>query len=190
MVRVIGVTDLSSAQSEQAERDDLPVVRALPEFDRFYETEFEAVAGLAYALSGSRLAAEDLAQEAFLAAYRRWDVIGRYDSPGGWVRRAVANRSVSAIRRRVVEAKALPKLAGSRDLLPELSPEAADVWRAVRRLPKRQAQVVALFYLEDLSLDDIADTLDVSVETVRTHLRRARKKLARRLAIEESNDES
>jgi RNA polymerase sigma-70 factor (ECF subfamily) len=102
----------------------------------------------------------------------------------------VANRSVSVIRRRVVEAKALPRLAGSPDLLPELSPEAADVWRAVRRLPKRQAQVVALFYLEDLSLDDVADTLDVSVETVRTHLSRARKKLARRLTIEESNDES
>jgi RNA polymerase sigma-70 factor (ECF subfamily) len=168
------------------ERDDLPVVRALPLFDSFYASEFEAVAGLAYALSGSRLAAEDLAQDAFLAAYRRWDVIGRYDNPGGWVRRAVAKRSVSAVRRRVTEAKALPKLAASPDLLPELSPEAADVWRAVRRLPKRQAQVVALFYLEDLSLDDVADTLDVAVETVRTHLSRARKKLA----IEESNEES
>jgi RNA polymerase sigma-70 factor (ECF subfamily) len=90
----------------------------------------------------------------------------------------------------VVEAKALPRLAGSVDLLPELSPEAADVWRAVRRLPNRQAQVIALFYLEDLPLDEIADILDLSVETVRTHLRRARRKLARRLAIEENNNES
>lgn len=181
------MTDVSSAQPEQAERDDLPVVRALPQFDSFYESEFEAVTALAYALSGSRLAAEDLAQDAFLAAYRRWDVIGRYDSPGGWVRRVVANRSASVIRRRVVEAKALSRMVDSTDLLPELSPEAADVWRAVRRLPRRQAQAVALFYLEDLSLDDVADTLGVSVETVRTHLSRARKKLARRLTIEESN---
>jgi RNA polymerase sigma-70 factor (ECF subfamily) len=165
-------------------------VRALPQFDSFYAAEFEAVAGLAYALSGSRLGAEDLAQDAFLAAYRRWEEIGRYDNPGGWVRRAVANRSVSVIRRRVVEAKALPRLAGSVDLLPDLSPEAADVWRAVRRLPNRQAQVIALFYLEDLPLDEIADILDLSVETVRTHLRRARRKLARRLAIEENNNES
>jgi RNA polymerase sigma-70 factor (ECF subfamily) len=66
-----------------------------------------------------------------------------------------------------------------------LSPESADVWEAVRRLPKRQAQVVALYYLEDRSLDDVAAALAMSVETVRTHLRRARQRLARRLRLEE-----
>ena len=75
-------------------------------------------------------------------------------------------------------------------MLPELSPESCDVWRQVRRLPKRQAQVVALYYLEDLTLDDVANILGLSVETVRSHLRRARKTLARRLATLEDNDES
>jgi RNA polymerase sigma-70 factor (ECF subfamily) len=153
-------------------------------FDDFYSVEFEPVAALAYVLSGSAVAAEDLAQEAFLAAYHRWGEIGRYDSPGGWVRRVVANRSVSAYRRRAAEARAVARM-DHRDSLPDLSPESADVWRAVRALPKRQAQVVALYYLEDRSLDDVADVLAVSVETARTHLRRARKGLARRLRLED-----
>ena len=59
--------------------------------------------GLAYALSGNRSLAEDLAQEAFLAAYRNWPRVSTYEQPGAWVRRIVANLSVSAFRRKVVE---------------------------------------------------------------------------------------
>jgi len=153
-------------------------------FDAFYSAEFEPVAALAYVLSGSAIAAEDLAQEAFLAAYHRWDEVGSYGSPGGWVRRAVANRAVSGYRRRAAEARAVGRMY-QRDPLPDLSPESVDVWRAVRALPKRQAQVIALYYLEDRSHDDVADILSMSVETARTHLRRARKGLARRLRLEE-----
>lgn len=187
-MRVMGVTGEPTSRTETAEAaasEELPVVRGLPGFETFYQVEFEAVASLAYVLSGSQLAAEDLAQEAFLAAHRRWDEIGRYDNPGAWVRRVVANRAVSLIRRRLAETRAVARLDRSSNPLPELSAESTDVWRAVRRLPRRQAQVVALFYLEDLPLDDIAVILDQSVNTVRTHLRRARKTLARRLEIRE-----
>lgn len=181
------MTDEQTAGTEPADAgsDELLVVRGLPSFESFYRAEFEAVAGLAYALSGSRLASEDLAQDAFLAAHRRWDEIGRYENPGAWVRRVVANQAVSLFRRRLAEARAVARLGRSPDALPELSAEGVDVWRAVRRLPRRQAQVVALFYLEDLPLDDIAAILDQSVNTVRTHLRRARKSLARRLDTKE-----
>jgi len=182
--------DTTMVPSEDTSEFDLPVLRATTLFDNFYRAEFHAVSGLAYALSGSRLAAEDIAQEGFLAAYRRWDEIGNYENPGAWVRRVVANRSVSVIRRRVVEAKALPKLFQPDMLLPEMAAESHDVWRAVRKLPKRQAQVVALFYLEDLTLDDVATILNLSTETVRSHLRRARKTLARRLATLEDTHES
>ena len=92
------------------ERSD-PVVRLAPEpFEDFYGREYLAVVGLAYALSGSRWGAEDLAQEAFLAAHRDWDRIGAYDQPGAWVRRVVANLSVSGFRRRAAEAKALARI--------------------------------------------------------------------------------
>lgn len=191
-MRVTGVTratDTAISESDDTGDIDIPMIRAVPLFDSFYRAEFSAVAGLAYVLSGSRLASEDIAQEAFLAAYRRWDDIGRYDSPGAWVRRLVANRSVSMIRQRIVEAKALPKLLQPEELPSHTSAECSDVWREVRRLPRRQAQVVALYYLEDLALEDVGRILELGTETVRTHLRRARKTLARRLdVLEDSND--
>ena len=60
-----------SSRRRSAERvvDDAPVAQAVESFENFYERELRSVVGLAYALSGSRVAAEDLAQEAFLAAH-------------------------------------------------------------------------------------------------------------------------
>ena len=55
---------------------------------------------IAYAVSGSRMAAEDLAQEAMLVAYRRWDEVASLERPGAWVRRVVLNRAASLFRRR------------------------------------------------------------------------------------------
>ena len=92
-----------------AEGSEPVAVEASETFEDFYVREYPAVVGLAYALSGSRSGAEDLAQEAFLAAHRGWDRIGGFDEPGVWVRRVVANLSVSTIRRRVVETKALAR---------------------------------------------------------------------------------
>ena len=147
-----------------AEVERVPVVRAVERFEAFYAREFEAVAALAVALSGSRIVAEDLAQEAFLAAYREWDRVGRFDNPGAWVRRVVANRSVSVFRRRVAEARALTRLGGrGDDRSDEVSGEGWELWGAVRKLPKRQAQTVALFYVVDMTLEDIALVLGCTV---------------------------
>lgn len=154
-------------------------------FEDFYSQEYAAVVGLAYALSGSRSGAEDLAQEAFLAAHKSWHRIGRYDQPGAWVRRVVANLSVSAFRRRVAEARALARAAlGERTVLPDLGAGDPEFWGAVRALPRRQAQVVALFYLEDRSIAEVAEILDMTTGTVKRHLHDGRLRLARRLREE------
>lgn len=163
----------------------IPVVRGAERFDAFYRREYRPVAGLAYVLSGSSAAAEDVTQEAFVAAYRDWDRIGSYEKPGAWVRRVVANKAASAVRRRVAEAKAVARLGGRLTPDLELTPETDEVWREVRKLPKRQAQTLALKYLEDRSIEDIGDILGMSPGTVKAHLRRGRTALARRLDIEE-----
>jgi RNA polymerase sigma-70 factor (ECF subfamily) len=155
-------------------------------FEDFYLKDYEAVVGLAYALSGNRWLAEDLAQEAFLAAHRNWPKVSAYDQPGAWVRRVVANLSVSAFRRRVVEARAVVRLgSGERRRLPELLPDDAGFWEAVRSLSRRQSQVVALHYLEDLPIAEVAAILDMAPGTVKKHLFDGRRALARRLRIEE-----
>jgi RNA polymerase sigma-70 factor, ECF subfamily len=140
-------------------------------FEELYVREFGAIVALAYALSGSRTAAEDLAQEAFIAAHRNWETVADLDAPGAWVRRVVANMSVSAFRRGIAEAKALTRVAlGHQQVVPELSADDAEFWRAVRSLPRRQAQVIALRYLEDLPIAEIAQILGTSDGTVKKHL--------------------
>jgi RNA polymerase sigma factor (sigma-70 family) len=54
----------------------------------------------------------------------------------------------------------------------------------VRALPQRQAQAVALYYLEDLSIQQTAAVLDCAEGTVKAHLAKARRTLARRLHLE------
>ena len=171
------------------ERSRVEVVGPPERFEDFYVEEYSAVVGLAYALSGSRSGAEDLAQEAFLAANRNWDRIAGYEQPGAWVRRVVANRSVSTFRRRKAEAKALALVAlGHRMELPDLGSSDPEFWHAVRSLPRRQSQVVTLFYLEDLPIADVADILDMSPGTVKRHLHNGRLALGRRLAIQEEEE--
>jgi Sigma-70 region 2 len=99
-------------------------VRLPGSFEQFYLEEFPRVVKLAYALSGSRAGAEDIAQEAFLRAYRDWDRIRSYEHQAAWVRRVAANLATSGLRRRVVEARALARLAARRE--PALDPLPAE----------------------------------------------------------------
>lgn len=154
-------------------------------FETFYDRELKAVIGLAFVLSGSRSGAEDLAQDAFLAAYRHWDRIAGYDDPGAWVRRVVANRAVSRFRRTAAEARALLRIGSPERLVPEPVAESDEIWRQVRRLPNRQRQAIALRYLDRRSIADIASILQCSENTVKTHLLRAKQELARRLQLDE-----
>jgi RNA polymerase sigma-70 factor (ECF subfamily) len=157
-------------------------VVAVPAFDRLYRSDYCRLVALACGLSGSRSAAEELAQEAFLAAHRRWDEIEAYADPSAWLRRVVVNRSVSLLRRRVAEGLALARL-GTRRELPDALPESDEVvWRAVRALPRRQAQVVALHYIDDRPVAAIAAILGCAEGTVKAHLHQARQSLSRTLA--------
>ena len=165
--------------------DAMQVVARPEAFDDFYRREFSQVVGLAYALSGSRNSAEDLAQEAFMAAHREWDKLVHYDNPGAWVRRVMANKSVSSFRRSATEAKALAKIAARRiEPLAEMEPDDAEFWSHVRDLPKRQSQAIALFYLEDRSVDDIASIIGCTASTAKVHLHKGRKNLADRLGVD------
>ena len=155
-------------------------------FDDFYRREHRHVLGLAFVLTGNQWVAEDTAQEAFTAAFRHWRSIVAYDSPGAWVRRVTCNRAASVLRRRVREAKALMRLAGRTQTYIELDEGDEAFWQAVRRLPPRQAQAVALYYMEDYSVREIAEVLDCSEGTVKTHLSRARDAVARQLRLEDA----
>jgi RNA polymerase sigma-70 factor (ECF subfamily) len=157
--------------------------------ESLYRHDYGRLVALAYGLSGSRSAAEELAQEAFLAAHRRWNEIGAYADPAAWLRRVVVNRSVSVARRRVAEALAVARLGARRELPDTLSEHDEAVWRAVRALPRRQAQVVALHYVDDRAVADIAAILGCAEGTVKAHLHQARQSLARTLGHDQPAEE-
>ncbi|HJQ94676.1 MAG TPA: sigma-70 family RNA polymerase sigma factor [Acidimicrobiia bacterium] len=176
-----------TAQDTVSESDvgppDEEAVQLAGSFDAFYSNEFPRMVDLAYALSGSRIAAEDLAQEAMLAAHTKWDQVGVLDRPGAWVRRVVINKAASLYQRRAAELRALARLAPLRgSIFLSIDSETAHVWSEVRKLPRRQAQVVALFYLDQLSINEIAHVLELAEGTVKAHLHQARETLAPMLA--------
>ena len=159
--------------------DALPLA-ATETFDGFYRRELASLVTLAAALAGPA-AADDIAQEAMLAAYRRWDRVSGLDVPVAWVRRVCANQAVSVMRRRGAEARAVLRLGARRQQQFELAPEPDGFWSEVRRLPRRQAQAVALAYVYGMGVAEIAATLEVSPGTVKTHLSRGRAALAQTL---------
>jgi RNA polymerase sigma-70 factor (sigma-E family) len=157
-------------------------------FDRFYRTEKPRVVAIVASLTGDRNAAEDIVQEAFATAMRRWATVSAYDRPADWVKRVAVNRAISRFRRRQSESKALTRLVGRGDdeagVSFDLDGQGAlddPLWAAVRRLPRRQAQAVALVYIDDLSVERVAEILQCSVGSVKTHLHRARQRLAAEL---------
>lgn len=149
-------------------------------FDRFYRRELPAMVGLAAAVTGTHLGAEDIAQEALMRAYRDWDRVSALDKPGAWVRRVALNLALSGRRRAGSELRARLRLApppSAGELAPSPA-EHADVWAAVRRLPPNQRAAVALHYLEDQPVAVIADILGCAEATARVHLHRGRTALA------------
>lgn len=146
-------------------------------FDSFYRDTYRPMLGIAIALTSDTSAAEDLVQEAFLAAHRRWDRISQYDNPGAWVRRVLVNRATSLRRRWGAELRAIAKLGPPETTSADLSPESRGVWSAVQDLPRRQEQAIALQYVAQLSMEEIADVMGCSTGAVKAHLHRARKTL-------------
>jgi RNA polymerase sigma factor (sigma-70 family) len=156
-----------------------------PPFDDFYRTELPRLVALARGLCPPSLA-EDVAQEAMRVAYRRWRTVSDLDRPDLWVRRVCANLAVSSFRRRMVELRALVRLAGRRELEP-LSDATEELWTAVRSLPRRQAQAAALRFVYDLPIADIAVVLGCTEGTVKQHLSRARAAIRHDLHLEEGD---
>jgi RNA polymerase sigma-70 factor (ECF subfamily) len=163
------------------------------DFAEFYQASYGRMVGLVAALVGDRHQAEDIAQEAFSRALTRWQRLARYDLPEAWVRRVALRLTVDASRRMnrtrimsVLLAVGQRGAAGDR-YDPHDPLEATALSVALMRLPLPQRQVLVLYYLADLPVEDIARDCGISVSTVRTRLAAARHRLYREL--QESDEE-
>ena len=136
-----------------------------------FDERFDALADLAYRVAhrliGDRGEAENVAQEALARAYIRWDRIATYDE--AWVTRVTTNLAIGYWRRHRRDLSPSTERADAVDHLAER----IDLARALRRLPKRQRQVLALRYLADLTEAQTAERMGCSVGTVKQHASRA-----------------
>jgi RNA polymerase sigma factor (sigma-70 family) len=141
-------------------------------FEAFYRAALDPVYRAVLLATRHPERAEDAVHEAFARALERWDRVAEHENPRAWVIRVALNHHASSWRIWQREASEPPDVAVE-DELP------MDPWllRAVWRLPRRQRQVVALRILLDLSAEQTAETLEISIGAVGAHLHRARKTL-------------
>jgi RNA polymerase sigma-70 factor (ECF subfamily) len=154
------------------------------DLESFYRREYRSVVGLLLTLCGDWSLAEDLAQDAFTETAGRWHYLANYDKPGAWVRRVAIRRLGRWQQRGYAEQRKLEQLVDLAYDMTNVPTEDVEVWRIVRTLPWRQAQVIALHYQADLGVAEIAETLEISSGAVTAHLANARKTLAERFGDE------
>ncbi len=150
------------------------------DFADLVESESRGLVAAATAIVGDRHRAEEIVQEAFERCFRRWGRVSTLDRPGAWARRVAINEAISVARRSSTERRAVQRFeamaassaGAAADPLAALDDEG--VWAAVRALPGDQAAAIALRYGADLGVDEIAETLRLTVPAVKSLLHRGR----------------
>lgn len=152
------------------------------------------VYNLAYRLLREASEAEDLAQEAFL---RAWRGLGNFRGEARfttWLYRIVTNlcyNRLPSLRRQLLAADVddVDTLAQPSEEDPPAAIEAAErrafLHRQIAALPDKYRLVITLFYLQEFSYQEIAQVLDLPLGTVKTHLFRARERLKRQIQTTE-----
>jgi len=143
-------------------------------------------------VTGDRAAAEDIVQDAFFGLYRRWDGVPNMTAPLAYLRVSVMNGCRTALRRRsrlglwsgggfggnldeaaLAESGPFARLAESAEASVLLGEEQRLVAAALRKLPRRQREAVVLRYYLDLSIEETAQVMGISLGTVKSATHRA-----------------
>jgi RNA polymerase sigma-70 factor (ECF subfamily) len=148
-------------------------------FSDLFVRDYARVLKTIFVLLGDRNEAEDITQEAFARLLVHWQKVAGYDRPGAWVTRVAVRLAID--RRRVRRSRRRIHVMDT----PEVSASDPDLYRAILELPSSQRASICLHYLEDRPINEVAQLLDCSPGTIKTHLYRARQKLARVLSEEE-----
>ena len=144
-----------------------------------FDERFDALALIAYRIAfrllGHRDEAEEVAQETLARAYASWRRVAGYDEP--WVARVATNLAIDVWRKR----RPTAHLADDDVLVPgDLASRVLErhgLVESLRRLPRRQREVVVLRYLADMSEAQVAELLGTSVGSVKQHCHRALSRL-------------
>ena len=168
-------------------------------FTTFMRSYQDMVYTTAIRLLGNKAAAEDVSQEVFLRAYEHFDDLRDGPGAGGWLKTVSTNLSLNHLQRYRKRWSFFSELlhrddSGETDETPVDFPagddffaefDAADrrewVQQALAKLPDKQRVPLVLYHFEDLSYEQIAERLGVSLSKVKTDILRARQALAQHL---------
>ncbi|WP_239129977.1 SigE family RNA polymerase sigma factor [Sinosporangium siamense] len=152
------------------------------EFREYVLTRGPALLRVAHQLTGHPADAEDLLQTALASTFHAWNRIHDRSALDGYVRRAMVNINISWWRRRKIDEYPAEEL-------PDVPTDDADLAlseqldQALNRLPTRMRAAIVLRYYEDLTEQEIAKRLGISVGTVKSTVSRAMAKLRGHLEI-------
>lgn len=145
------------------------------DFDDFFDQEYTPLLRLMFAMTGNRVEAEELAQEAMTRALERWDRVSAMTSPAGYVYRMAVNLHRSRLRRLRRELRRSRDLARSSHPDPET---VGTVVAALATLPTAQREALLMVEWLGLNADEVARILGISPSSVRSRVHRAKVALA------------
>ena len=150
-------------------------------FEYFYSAMYRPLLRALIPVVLDAAAAEELAQEAFLRAYRNWSRLSSYDDPQGWLYRVAMRLAVSRWRRLRSAAAALSRYGPP---TPTSGPDETSVavFAALSRIPPAQRQVLVMHHMLGYPVAEVAAELGIPVGTVKARLSRGRAALAPLLA--------
>jgi RNA polymerase sigma factor (sigma-70 family) len=153
-----------------------------PEFVDFVRAVRPTLERLLKRLAPAGVDPFDLAAEALARTYARWATLGEVENKRAWVLRVATNLAYDARSRQARRETAGDGRRGPAQ--PRFEDAVADralLRPALRALPRRQREAVALHYLADLPVAEVARVMGVSIETAKTHVERGRSALRRSL---------
>jgi RNA polymerase sigma-70 factor (ECF subfamily) len=154
-------------------RAAIPATDGEPEFAVFFRREYTKVLRTVYLIARDRGHAEEITQDAFYQLLRHWENVARLEWPEAWVRRVAVRMALRHARREAIRS-VLERRAALTALVPDSD---ASMVELLRGLPAPQRTAIVLHYYEDQPLDQVAQIMDCSVNTVKSHLHRGRTKL-------------
>lgn len=165
------------------------------EFTTFMRNYQDMVFSTAARLTGNETQAEDIAQEVFIKAHAHFENLRTSPSAGGWLKTVATNLSINHIQRYKKRWSFFSDLVHRNDegaekdvefAAPETFFEAVDSaerreWleQALTELPDHQRVPLVLFHFEDMSYDQIAKKMGVSLSKIKTDILRGREALAK-----------
>jgi len=158
--------------------------------EMLFRTHYARLVRALTLVSGSRELAADAVQEAFVKAHLHWWRIKRYDDPVAWIRRVAINRLRDVHRRSAREDSAVARLVAQADATISSIGNPGDAGAAssggfidvqmrelVAGLPRQQRLAVTLFYVEELTVAEVARAMSISLGAVKFHLHQGRERL-------------